>query len=252
MSITSLMARTVHNAHLVVKSKRTPETCFLHDMDFDDRPQAAIRLQQAREGRGFKHASDAAEFFGWNYDTYIQHENGTRGISRAAGKYARAFRVSEAWLLTGEGSSQSSVVEIVGRLGAGAEVEVDLEQGGFGEVELPFPLPAEMVALEVTGDSMLPVYKSGHVIVVFKEQKKPLSAFYGEEAAVKLADGRRFIKTIIRGEGDSVNLLSWNAAPIENVQLEWVGEIFATLPRNAVHRVPRQGGIQGQLRLKSA
>lgn len=252
MSISSLMPLTVHNARFLVKAKRTVKTCFLHRMDIDDRPDAAIRLQQAREDRGFKTARDAATYFGWRYDTYVQHENGTRGITRAADQYAKAFRVSKAWLLTGEGNTHTSIVEIVGRLGAGAEVEADMEQGGFGEVEIPFPLPAEMIALEVYGESMLPVYKNGHIIVVYKNQKKPLEAFYGEEAAVMLEDGRRFIKTVIRGEGNTVNLLSWNAAPIENVRLTWVGEIFATLPRNAVHRLDRQGGLQGQLSLKTA
>lgn len=36
-------------------------------------------------------------------DTYHQHENGQRGIGRVAADYAKAFKVSEAWLLTGEG-----------------------------------------------------------------------------------------------------------------------------------------------------
>ncbi|KQV27576.1 hypothetical protein ASC97_04135 [Rhizobium sp. Root1203] len=53
--------------------------------------------------RGFDEAKKAANFFGWNYSAYAQHENGTRGITRAAKMYAKAFRVSEAWLLTGEG-----------------------------------------------------------------------------------------------------------------------------------------------------
>lgn len=74
-------------------------------MDFDDRPDAARRLVEAREGRGFKTPKEAATYFGWTYETYIQHEQGTRGITRAAKKYAKAFRVSEAWLLTGEGPS---------------------------------------------------------------------------------------------------------------------------------------------------
>lgn len=221
-------------------------------MDIARQDDQARRLKEARENAGFPSAKSAAVRFGFNYNTYSQHERGLVGITRAAKEYAKAFRVSEAWLLTGEGSSQTSVVEIVGRLGAGAEVESEMEQGGFGVVEIPFALPAEMVALEVYGDSMLPVYKNGHIIVVYKNQKKPLEAFYGEEAAVRLEDGRRFIKTVIRGEGDTVNLLSWNAAPIENVRLSWVGEIFATLPRNAVHLLSRKGGLQGQLGLKSA
>lgn len=73
-------------------------------MDFDDRPDFAKRLEKARIERGFRTAKEAARYFGWTYETYIQHEQGIRGISRAASRYAEAFRVSEAWLLTGEGS----------------------------------------------------------------------------------------------------------------------------------------------------
>lgn len=67
------------------------------------RPPAAQRLEYARVIRGFKDAKAAATFFGWPYATYIQHERGERGIGRQSEKYAKAFRVSEAWLLTGEG-----------------------------------------------------------------------------------------------------------------------------------------------------
>lgn len=76
---------------------------FAH-MKFDDRPEPAKRLEQARLARGFSDARQAADAFGWNYHTYAQHENGTRGIVRAAARYAKAYGVSEAWLLTGTGA----------------------------------------------------------------------------------------------------------------------------------------------------
>lgn len=69
----------------------------------DTRPDYAKRLENARLARGFKTAKSACEFFGWNYNSYAQHEQGNRGISRVSSKYAKAYRVSEAWLLTGEG-----------------------------------------------------------------------------------------------------------------------------------------------------
>ncbi len=53
--------------------------------------------------RGFATAKAAAERFGFNYNTYSQHERGHVGITRAAKDYARAYKVREAWLLTGEG-----------------------------------------------------------------------------------------------------------------------------------------------------
>ncbi|TIR23984.1 MAG: helix-turn-helix transcriptional regulator [Mesorhizobium sp.] len=222
-------------------------------MEYDDRPDPAKRLEIARKKRGFKTARDAANFYGWSIDSYAQHENGTRGLVRAAARYAKAFGVSEAWLLTGEGEPEAMTIPVVGYLGAGAEIEPDFEQvppEGLYQIELPLAVPADMIAFEVRGESMLPVFKPGQVVVVWKEQRKPLEDFYGSEAAVRTSDGRRFIKTIMRAGSGLVNLLSWNAAPIENVHLEWIGEIFATLSPAAVRQAPRRG-IQGQLRLRA-
>ena len=77
----------------------------------------------------------------------------------------------------------------MGRVGAGATIEPEHEQvppEGLGEVELPFPIAEETVAFEVAGDSMLPNMRMCDVIVVYREQRHPLSSFYGEEAAVRL------------------------------------------------------------------
>lgn len=141
-------------------------------------------------------------------------------------------------------------IPLVGFIGAGAEILPEFEQvppEGLDQVRVPFALPEEMIALEVKGDSMLPVYKDGHVVIVYKDQKKPIHAFFGEEAAVRTSDGRRFLKTIMKGT--PITLMSFNAAPIENVGLEWVGEIFAVLPRTQLKKIDRAGGIQGSLRL---
>lgn len=246
----------MHNAHIVVKSKRIPKMCFLHFMDYDDRPDAAKRLEKARAARGFKNPTDAAKFYGWKYETYIQHEQGIRGITRAADKYAKAFRVSEAWLLTGEGRGPGNPRELpmMGYIGAGAEIEPEYEQvppEGLEQIEIPFDVSDDMICFKVRGDSMMPVYRDGFVVVAYKEQKRPLESFYGEDAIVRTADGRRFIKTVERGVS-GVNLRSFNAPLIEGVRLEWIGEIFAVLHRNQIRTIERRGGIQGRLRLGAA
>lgn len=153
------------------------------------------------------------------------------------------------------GKAAPTTVPLMGYLGAGAEVEPEFEQvppEGLDQIELPFSLDEDLIAFTVRGDSMLPFYKDGATIVVYREQKRPLTTFYGEEAAVRTSDGRRFIKTIMRGQDDTVTLYSSNASPIESVRLEWIGEIFAVLPPSALRKAARQGGIQGQLKLKSA
>jgi repressor LexA len=134
-----------------------------------------------------------------------------------------------------------NAVPIMGRVGAGASIGPELEQmppEGLGEVELPFPIAEETIAFEVVGDSMLPKYENGDIIVVYRDQRHPLTSFYGEEAAVRLKSGERYLKTIERGKtGHVVNLTSFNAKPITGVKLEWIGEICVTLPRGQIERL---------------
>ena len=133
-------------------------------------------------------------------------------------------------------SLSKSYVPLMGYVGAGGKIEPDfgeMSPDGLGVVEIPFSMPADMVAFRVRGDLMLPVYREGHIIIVYRNQTKPLEAFYGEEAVVQTSDGRRFIKTIMRG-AEGVNLISWNARPMEGVKLKWIGEIFAILPRQVL------------------
>ena len=134
-----------------------------------------------------------------------------------------------------------NAVPIMGRVGAGASISPEQEQmppEGLGEVELPFPIAEETIAFEVVGDSMLPKYENGDIIVVYRDQRHPLSSFYGEEAAVRLKSGERYLKTIERGKtAHIVNLTSFNAKPIAGVKLEWIGEICVTLPRGQIDRL---------------
>lgn len=146
-----------------------------------------------------------------------------------------------------------NAVPIMGRVGAGASIGPEFEQvppEGLGEVELPFPIAEETVAFEVVGDSMLPKYENGDVIVVYRDQRHPLSSFYGEEAAVRLKTGERYLKTIERGKSAHVvNLSSFNAKPIVSVRLEWIGEICVTLPRGQIERLRARAAARTRRKL---
>lgn len=233
MSISFCMRHDVHNAHDDVKSKRTPILCKMHVMPFDDRPEPAKRLEKARKDRGFEDAKAAAKFFGWSYDTYAQHENGTRGLSRAAGKYAKAFRVSEAWLLTGEGQGPGQVVEVPlkGRVGAGAEVYA-IDDGGHETVDAPADCSPSTVAVEVSGDSMFPAYEDRTLL--YYSRLMPPESLVNRRCVVQLANGKIFVKVLRRGSTDALwtlQSLNPNYADIEDQHVEWAAPIDWIKPR---------------------
>lgn len=137
--------------------------------NFDDRPEPSIRLEKARIARGFASKSDACRYHGWNLSAYTQHENGIRGIGRAAAKYARAFRVSEAWLLTGEGPAPKSAPLPVMGIAAGSLTGQNIIHSDPLEyVARPPALETvrDAYALWVRGSSMLPRFAEGDLVFV--------------------------------------------------------------------------------------
>lgn len=212
-------------------------------------PAMGNKLKSLREERSWTHEK-AAEEMGVSRSQFIKLERGERRLTvDYINQAAKAFGVRPSDIIE---DMEDNVVPLMGYIGAGSEILPEFEQvppEGLDQIHVPFPLPDEMIALEVRGDSMLPVYKEGHVLIIYAEQKRPLSAFYGEDAAVRTSDGRRYLKTIMKGNGGTVTLMSFNAAPIEGVSLEWVGEIFAAIPRLQVKHIERKGGVQGRLSL---
>jgi repressor LexA len=138
-------------------------------------------------------------------------------------------------------------VPIMGRVGAGGDIQPDYEQvvaDELGQVRVPIAMPGELIAFEVKGQSMHPRYDDGDIVVVWAEQKRATETFYGEEAAVRTKDGKRYLKTITQGKTRSVvTLTSFNAKAISNVKLEWIGEIYLVIRANQIGRIgTRQQG----------
>ncbi len=193
------------------------------------------RLRMARERARISSARAAALRFGWKESTYASHENGQTPVpAGAATKYAKAFKVSPGWILTGEGKMDAqNLVKLMGYVGAGAEIAPEHEQvppEGLDEIELPFSVGMEAVAFEVQGDSMLPKYEAGDLVVCSVGPRNP-DDFLRKFVAVRTSNGNRYLKKLRPGSKRGLYTLeSFNAEPIENVKIAWIGEVLAIVP----------------------
>lgn len=145
----------------------------------------AERLRQAREAAGYTTAKSAAEAMGVSVPTYIQHENGSRGLAPPrAERYGRFFRATPEWLLYGRGEGPgksggikepsvltpiSRFVPLLGVVQAGVWAEIP-EQQPEPEEMLPILLPgfegAQLYALRVRGSSMDKFYPDNSLVIV--------------------------------------------------------------------------------------
>ncbi len=197
-------------------------------MDVSRLDEQAARLTKARQARGFRFARDASDYFGWSYSTYAGHENGQRGIGRSAAKYAKAFRVSEAWLLTGEGPGpgeqplfvEMRPVEVVGHVQAGYWTEA-FEWPEEERYVVPVPADPEyaaykLIAAEMRGLSMNKWRPEGTVVVFTdmidtQEELRP-----GRRYFVQRSNGHEYectIKTLWQDEEGKLWLLPESTDP---------------------------------------
>ena len=198
------------------------------------------RLAWARRRAGFERAQHAAEAFDWNVNTYKSHDNGIRADARGpseevAKRYARAFRIDWVWLMLGIGSPEAKdIAHLAGRIGAGARIDSEAEQGEKTDIELPFPIGPDLMAFEVVGDSMWPKFEDGDVIVCAANETTNADEFIGRVVAVQTSDGLRYVKRVERGRGPELyNLESVNPAvsPMRDQKLDWVARIKSIVPR---------------------
>lgn len=146
-------------------------------IDVSSQLERADRLKQARSAAGYASAKSAAERFGWNYNTYSQHERGHVGIGRMAANYARAFRVSEAWLLTGEDMRRpASRIPLLGAAAGSVAGAWRFENEPIDRIDCPPGLAGveNAYAVFVRGNSMAPEHKDGELRFV-NPVRRPVS-----------------------------------------------------------------------------
>jgi SOS-response transcriptional repressor LexA len=161
----------MHNARAVGK-------CLLHHAPIypDVMGTPGERLKDSRVASGYSSAKAAAEAMGLSVATYVQHENGTRGIpADRAQRYARFFRTTPEWLLYGREVGDRTTtaqlgppIPIQGAVAAGVwreRFEYPEEEWEMftGSPNIAAPI-RQRFGLRVEGDSMDVLYPPGTVL----------------------------------------------------------------------------------------
>ncbi len=126
-------------------------------------------------------------------------------------------------------------VPVVGKVGAGTVVESidDYPLGqGLRQVRCPTGLdPQQTVAVEVEGDSMLPIEEGWLLFYTRNYDGVPVECL-GKLCVVQLADeGARYVKRVKLGRKPGVfNLYSTNAREMEDMPLLWAAPVLDARP----------------------
>ena len=127
-------------------------------------------------------------------------------------------------------------VQLAGSIGAGGVIAFFKDDHEFETVPRPPLAPGPLMALCVSGDSMLPKYEPGDVIYVRRDHDGVLPEYLGQYCAIHAADGGTYLKILTAGtEPDRYTLRSLNAADMENVEVVWAAQVQFIMPR----RVPK-------------
>lgn len=128
-----------------------------------------------------------------------------------------------------------ATVPVVGRVGAGTVVE-DFDDFPVGQsdklTDCPSGLdPAQTVAVEVVGDSMLPI-EDGWLLFYTRNYSGVPVECLGKLCVVQLSDdGPRYVKRLKLGRRPGLfNLYSTNAREIEDIPLAWAAQVLVARP----------------------
>lgn len=189
------------------------------------------RLREARFKAGYRTATAASERVAKNYNTYAQHENGTRPFDADdAERYGRAFGVDPAWLMWGKAprGSRPKLTPVVGYVGAGDAAHY-YDMAELDYVDTPENANDNTVAVRVRGASMGAVLDGA--IVFYDDVRSPVTPdLLGSLCVVGLADGRVLLKQLSRA-GEQYILVSTTEPPIVDAEIAWAAKVTSIRPR---------------------
>ncbi|WP_069445751.1 S24 family peptidase [Methyloceanibacter stevinii] len=219
------------------------------------RQEQGRRLTEARKAAGYKSAREAALMNGWNENTYRAHEKGRRTIGLDdAQRYSRRFHsrgaaCSAQSLLFGDDAPDGDdrpgrhIIPIMGFVGAGGDIEPDYEQvppEGLDQIELhqPCGLARDPIGFRIRGESMMPRYNDGEIVIVERDQPYATDSMIGLEAVVRTAKGNRYLKRIkVGSRRNTFDLVSLGAvATMESVRIAWASPVLMIIPNVGLRR----------------
>lgn len=202
----------------------------------------ALQIALSSSGRSLRWIADTA---GVSYEQLKKVKQGKTQSTNVddAQKVAAALGMTLDQFLSGR-TSAVSTISIAGKVGAGASVPVfdAYEKGDGPQVECPPQLsPRGVVAVEIVGDSMEPIYSAGDLLFYTREASEGVpSDAIGHRCVCEDANGMGWVKQVRAGsEPGLFNLISLNpgADNQHDVELKWAARVRMHLPAEMARRV---------------
>jgi DNA-binding XRE family transcriptional regulator len=188
-----------------------------------------ISLKDARKRAGLSQEKLGLNV-GSGRSTIVKLEMGELPMSEAwARRLAPALgvRADQLW--------EGPQVKVIGYVGAGARVYAYDDMLDAGDtIDRPPMTHGDLLAVEVKGESMLPLAEEGWHIVYTAEATVDENAVLNKVCVVQVddPDGSMLVKRVMRGTKPyHYHLVSLNALPIEDVRLRWAAVVKAIVPR---------------------
>ncbi|MCW1934556.1 S24 family peptidase [Pararhodobacter zhoushanensis] len=189
---------------------------------------------------------DVAIASGVSYEQLKKFKQGKSEKTNAedAAALAAALGHSVESLLGTAGVSVRSMIAVAGRVGAGAIVNLtDDHTKGEGLYQIICPpqiQPSGVVGVEIEGDSMVPIYHPGDVLLYSRHALGVPSEALNRICVAEDMDGHAWVKQVRIGtEHGLFNLISANPSGqnMLDVPLKWAAPVRLHLPAEFVKRV---------------
>ncbi len=141
---------------------------------------------------------------------------------------ADVLGVSEIWLRSDVGLAVDKI-PLVGQIVSGESFTTN--DNALPEnlsEEISFSLDdADPIALVVTAESMLPVYRPGDILICARRRGGEMSEGLNRDCAVMTAAGVGYVTRLIQGATpQTFNLITFNSQPVMEVNLLWVAPVL--------------------------